>query len=54
MQFFNVLCNFLKYMTSKQLRLWMEIKVVKILKELAELEPKAHLKHQRETRTNIT
>ena len=31
-----------------------EIKVVKMLQELAESEPKAHSKHQRERRTNIT
>ena len=31
-----------------------QIKVVKILQELAETEPKAYPKHQRERRTNIS
>ena len=31
-----------------------EIRVVKILQELAESEPKAHPKHQKERRTNIS
>ena len=31
-----------------------QVKIVKILQELAKSEPKAHPKHQRERRTNIS